>query len=295
MRMMKEGDEIDLGGRGFRAVEPVVRDMRTTWWGFETRERVLFPGDGFAYSHYHEDGHCGLVAEEAASLDLQDTTAVFADLALWWTKWADMRNYCARLDLPDGELDVKTVCPTHGLVITDVARTMPKVKEGLLFGSQRRRARHQRRLIRQEGRSGAGRDRRLKLCREKGSWPSRADITMRSRSSWCRGCNSICEKFYSFVCRTARIIREECELAHAYSAGTMPNLLPRTGGANGISLAAQTGTAIRAIEWTARSEDMSKHCVVLWCDGLSHSRPRIQPKPDRKSNPSAAGNADLDH
>ena len=66
---MKEGDEIDLGGRGFRAVEPVVRDMRTTWWGFETRDRVLFPGDGFAYSHYHEDGHCGLVAEEAASLD----------------------------------------------------------------------------------------------------------------------------------------------------------------------------------------------------------------------------------
>ena len=30
MRMMKEGDEIDLGGREFRAVEPVVRDMRTT-------------------------------------------------------------------------------------------------------------------------------------------------------------------------------------------------------------------------------------------------------------------------
>ena len=135
MRMMKEGDEIDLGGRGFRAVEPVVRDMRTTWWGFETRDRVLFPGDGFAYSHYHEDGHCGLVAEEAASLDLQDTTAVFADLALWWTKWADMRNYCARLDHLMETLDVKTVCPTHGLVITDVATTMPKVKEGLLYGS----------------------------------------------------------------------------------------------------------------------------------------------------------------
>jgi flavorubredoxin len=135
MRMMKEGDEIDLGGRGFRAVEPVVRDMRTTWWGFETRERVLFPGDGFAYSHYHEDGHCGLVAEEAASLDLQDTTAVFADLALWWTKWADMRNYCDRLDRLIETLGVKTVCPTHGLVITDVAKTMPKVKEGLLYGS----------------------------------------------------------------------------------------------------------------------------------------------------------------
>lgn len=135
MRSMKEGDEIDLGGRGFRAVEPVVRDMRTTWWGFETRERVLFPGDGFAYSHYHEDGHCGLVAEEAASLDLQDTTAVFADLALWWTKWADMRHYCDRLDLLIETLGVKTVAPTHGLVISDVSRTMPKVKEGLLYAA----------------------------------------------------------------------------------------------------------------------------------------------------------------
>ena len=28
----------------------VIRDLRTTWWGFDTKERVLFPGDGFAYS-----------------------------------------------------------------------------------------------------------------------------------------------------------------------------------------------------------------------------------------------------
>lgn len=136
MRSMKDGNEIDLGGRGFKVVEPVVRDMRTTWWGFETRDRVLFPGDGFAYSHYHEDGHCGLVAEEATSLDLEDTTAVFADLALFWTKFADMRNYCDRLDVLIGKLGVKTIAPTHGLVITDVARTLPKVKEGLLFGSK---------------------------------------------------------------------------------------------------------------------------------------------------------------
>ena len=46
MRAMNEGDEIDLGGRTFMAVEPVIRDLRTTWWGFDTKERVLFPGDG---------------------------------------------------------------------------------------------------------------------------------------------------------------------------------------------------------------------------------------------------------
>ena len=32
------------------------------------------------------------------------------------------------------QLDVKTVCPTRRLVITDIAKTMPKVKEGLLSG-----------------------------------------------------------------------------------------------------------------------------------------------------------------
>jgi len=135
MRFLKEGDEIDLGGRSFRIVEPVIRDMRSTWWGLETRDRVLFPGDGFAYSHYHEDSHCGMVAEEAVSIDLEDATALFADLALWWTKWADMRNYVDRLQIFMDAHEVKTVCPTHGLVITDVARTMPRVMEGLLYGS----------------------------------------------------------------------------------------------------------------------------------------------------------------
>ena len=91
------------------AVEPVIRDLRTTWWGFDTKERVLFPGDGFAYSHYHEDGHCGLVAEEAISLDLPDVSSTFADLALFWTKFADMNVYCDRLDELIERLGVKVI------------------------------------------------------------------------------------------------------------------------------------------------------------------------------------------
>jgi flavorubredoxin len=135
MRWMNEGDEIDLGGRSLMAVEPVIRDLRTTWWGFDTRECVLFPGDGFAYSHYHEDGHCGLVAEEAVSLDLPDVSAVFADLALFWTKFANMDAYCDRLDHLIDRLGVRTIAPTHGLPITDVKRTVPKVKEGLKYAA----------------------------------------------------------------------------------------------------------------------------------------------------------------
>ena len=129
------GDAIDLGGRSFVAVEPVIRDLRTTWWGFDTKERVLFPGDGFAYSHYHEDGHCGLFAEEATSLDLADVSAVFADRALFWTKFTDMHNYVDRLRWLFDQLDVKAVAPAHGLPILDPKKTVPKVEEGLLYGS----------------------------------------------------------------------------------------------------------------------------------------------------------------
>ena len=130
MRSMQEGEEVDLGGRSFMAVEPVIRDLRTTWWGFDTGERVLFPGDGFAYSHYHEDGHCGLLAEEAVSLDLPDVSSTFADLALFWTKFADMNAYCDRLDHLIERLGVKVIGPTHGLPITDVKATVPKVYAG---------------------------------------------------------------------------------------------------------------------------------------------------------------------
>ncbi len=135
LRPMNEGDEIDLGGRRLRAVEPVIRDLRTTWWGFDTQERVLFPGDGFAYSHYHQDHHCGLLAEEAESLDLGDVSAVFAEKALFWTKFVDMHPYIDRLMAQIEKLGVDFIAPAHGLPISDVQKTVPLVMEGLLFGS----------------------------------------------------------------------------------------------------------------------------------------------------------------
>jgi flavorubredoxin len=135
LRSMAEGDFIDLGNRRFIAAEPVIRDLRTTLWGFDTGANVLFPGDGFAYSHYHEDHHCGLFAEEACSLDLGDVSAVFAEKALFWTKFVDMSPYIDRLIALLKRLDVQIVAPTHGLPISDVIATVPRVMEGLRFGS----------------------------------------------------------------------------------------------------------------------------------------------------------------
>ncbi len=134
MKFMGEGEEIDLGGRSFRMVEPVIRDLRTTWWGFDTKSRCLFPGDGFAYSHYHWDGHCGMVAEEAESLDLVDVCAVFMERALFWTTFVDMRLYTDRLEWLMNTLDAKIVAPSHGLPILDIPNTWPKIRDGLLSG-----------------------------------------------------------------------------------------------------------------------------------------------------------------
>ncbi len=133
-RAMAVGDAIDLGDRRFMAVEPVIRDLRSSLWGFETSGRVLFPGDGFAYSHYHTDGHCGLFAEEAKSLDLVDVLGVFAERALFWTTFTDMNVYADKLEELMDALGVRVVAPTHGLPIRDIARTMPKVREGLVRG-----------------------------------------------------------------------------------------------------------------------------------------------------------------
>ena len=135
LHSMEVGDRIDLGDREFVAVEPIIRDLRTSLWGFDTKERVLFPGDGFAYSHYHWDGHCGMTAEEAQSLDLAETSAVFAERALYWTKFADMNVYVDKLEDLVGELDVAMVAPTHGLPVTNIPVTLPKIRAGLVAGS----------------------------------------------------------------------------------------------------------------------------------------------------------------
>ena len=126
----------DLGGRSFSIVAGVIRDLMPTYWGFDDLTRALFPGDGFAYSHYHTDGHCGLVAEEATSLDLPDMTALFAELALYWTRVTDVEPYLAELDSLLERLDVRLIGPTHGLPIVDLARTVPAVREGFRLGAR---------------------------------------------------------------------------------------------------------------------------------------------------------------
>jgi flavorubredoxin len=134
---LRVGDELDLGGTQFVTVDAVIRDLDSTLWGFDRSRRVLFAGDGFAHSHYHELEHCGKVAEETAALNLPDMTAVSAEMLLPWAKITDMDPYIQRLDeLLFRDLDVAIVAPAHGLPISDLRATFPRVREGLRLGGR---------------------------------------------------------------------------------------------------------------------------------------------------------------
>lgn len=132
LRPMAVGESIDLGDREVVIVEAVIRDLISTQWALDRGGGVLFPGDGFAYSHYHQAGMCGMLAEEAGELALAEMTGLFADLALYWTRFTDMRPYAERLQAKLAEWEVQFIAPTHGLPISDLPRTVPAVLEGLI-------------------------------------------------------------------------------------------------------------------------------------------------------------------
>ena len=63
-------------------------------------------------------------------------TGLFAELALYWTRFSDMEPHIAQLSALIAELDVALIAPTHGLPITDLRRTVPLVLDGLRLAGE---------------------------------------------------------------------------------------------------------------------------------------------------------------
>ena len=57
---------------------------------------------------------------------------MFAERALFWTTTTDMEIYVDKLEELMEEIGVEVIAPTHGLPITDISLTMPKVRDGLI-------------------------------------------------------------------------------------------------------------------------------------------------------------------
>lgn len=136
LRFGELGDEYPLGGTSLRVVEPVFRDLAFTRWAFETRQRTLFPGDGFAFGHEHDPAHCGHFVEDVSGLDLPIMIQRYCQSAFNWVEYADIKPFTQRLsELIFDELDVGMLLPTHGLAIRDPRGIFPYLEEGLQRGS----------------------------------------------------------------------------------------------------------------------------------------------------------------
>jgi flavorubredoxin len=130
------GESFDLGGTEILVVESVIRDMTYTRWFFDTRSRVLFTGDGFAFSHDHNAAHCGHTTEQVDGLDIPNQMKIFAVSAFNYMQYINIEPYIERLDqLIFDELNVSLIAPTHGLPIADPRGTLPQVREGYRLAS----------------------------------------------------------------------------------------------------------------------------------------------------------------
>jgi len=130
LRACAIGDSLDLGGRRFSIVKPVIVDLPSTQWGFDDGARVLFVSDGYAYSHEHEAGQCALTAEELPELPTPEQTRHINDKALYWTRFRDMAPLFDRLAELRVELDARVIAPAHGSVITKPEVILPALESG---------------------------------------------------------------------------------------------------------------------------------------------------------------------
>jgi flavorubredoxin len=122
----------DLGATEIQVVESVFRDMAHSRWFFDTASKTLFTGDGYSFSHYHEDGACGHLVEEIEDFDIPPSLSRFSDAAFYWSNFVDVETVIARLDeVVLDELDTRLIAPAHGLPIGDPVATVPHIKEGL--------------------------------------------------------------------------------------------------------------------------------------------------------------------
>lgn len=132
-------ESIDLGGGFvFTVVEPVIKDLTNTVWGYEHHSRTLFTADGLSYTHYpltdddddvlHVDGECSMLTTELDTIPTPDQAEVVTRAALFWTRLRPTDQEFIQLDSLIEELEIERFAPTHGNVIADIGAVLPIVK-----------------------------------------------------------------------------------------------------------------------------------------------------------------------
>ncbi len=130
-RPMSAGEAVSLGTDSLVLVPAAIRDIEPSLWAVHTGSRTLFPGDGFAYMHAHKAGHCVHWAEEVEQLDFESMAALFAEFALYWTRYAPVEPHIEQLKRLLEGWGIRQIGPGHGLPLSDASTTVPAVIDGL--------------------------------------------------------------------------------------------------------------------------------------------------------------------
>ncbi len=133
IRMIKAGDQINLGDRNMVFIPAVWKDLPTLW-AFDDKDRVLFVSDGFAFLHYHKAGQCDYLTSETPPPELP-LVQFFNERALRWTRYTDAKLTFADVDEVLQRLKPRLIAPAHGGVIDTVEETSPLLKAGMLMGA----------------------------------------------------------------------------------------------------------------------------------------------------------------
>jgi flavorubredoxin len=137
LRMLSE---IDLGGGNRLEILPaVIKDLVSTVWAYETKNRVLFCADGFAYSHlatsnngdetlaFHYEGDCARMSSELPKPPGFEQAFFITKSGLFWSRYARSEPFFRAFDELRKRYDVELICPAHGNVIDDLDLVMPSV------------------------------------------------------------------------------------------------------------------------------------------------------------------------
>lgn len=127
----KAGEFVDLGGRKVYFVDAIWRDLPNSLWAYDTGDKVLFPADGFAYTHSHLSGECALTSEERVPPDHKQTVFI-NERALFWTRYVGVERSFKLIDEMFEKYPAEMIAPAHGSIITSLDDMVPLLKDGMI-------------------------------------------------------------------------------------------------------------------------------------------------------------------
>ena len=132
LKPMEVGESIDLGGRRILLLPAIWKDLPSLW-AFDTKDRILFVSDGFAFLHFHTTDQCDHRTSEHPLPDLE-IVRYFNERALQWTQYVDTRVTFDDIDRLLRDLRPNLIASAHGGVIDTPEQMIPLIKQGMLLG-----------------------------------------------------------------------------------------------------------------------------------------------------------------